>query len=101
DQVQVSRSLICLEDVDGTVLRLVIGRDHEVDPLIQVEGDVGVRKLRLVTGPQRHDELHGAATVTRGCRDCRSDYAEPDSAAILPPAGNSALSRSRRAFPRR
>ena len=43
------------------VLRAVVGRDDEVDAGVQVERDLRVDRIRLVAGPEGHDELHSAA----------------------------------------
>ena len=38
----------------------IVGRDHEVDPGMQVERDLRVDDVGLVPREERHDDLHGA-----------------------------------------
>ena len=62
EEPQASRALVPLEDRRRVVGRGIVGRDHEVDPGVQVERDLRVDDVGLVPREERHDDLHGASS---------------------------------------
>ena len=58
DEVQVPAARIRLEDRKCPVFGAMIRRDDEVDPGVEVKGDLRIDDVRLVAGAKRHHDLH-------------------------------------------
>ena len=60
-------SLACvrLENLGRAVDRVVVHRDHEVDPGIQVERQHRVDDVLLIAEKERHHDLHDGLTAMR------------------------------------
>jgi hypothetical protein len=60
-----ARARVRLEYLRCRVARVVVGRDHVVHTGVQVEGDLRVYDVGLVSGEDRQDEFHAACEELR------------------------------------
>ncbi len=67
--MQKSLAGVAFENLGRAVHRTVVGRDHEVDAGVQMEGDLRVDDVGLVADEERHDELHRRRSLNTGPGD--------------------------------
>jgi hypothetical protein len=72
EQTELALTFVATEDLGRSVARAVVGRDDEVDPVLEVVAKVLVEDVLLVADEEGHHNLHVARLLRTSERSLRS-----------------------------